>query len=346
MSRSSKLLIINYVMDSEHPLLSHQQEAVHALSNKFDHVTVITGQVGFNNSSPNVKIINTQWNPGQSFRNVVRLLVKSFPLIIRGDFNSVFFHMTDLQCAVLSPFVRLRGIKQLLWYAHTSKSNYLWWSSLWVNSIVTSTPGSCPIKSEKVLPIGQAIDASRFAKISLEKLNLNKLIHIGRFDKSKQIETLIQAAIELREKNNQIELKLVGSPANEESKVWAKSLYAKYGDQIDRGWLEFEGSISRHLFPGKMANSGCFFHAYIGSLDKTLVESTMLCVPVVTINPEYINIFGSWSNSEPISLISEFIALSSLNFADLDSELNRRHTLALRSHSLTNWVNQLTQLLR
>jgi glycosyltransferase involved in cell wall biosynthesis len=333
-------------MDSEHPLLSHQQEAVHALSHKFDHVTVITGQVGINNSSPNVNIVSTQWNPEQSFRNVVRLLVKSLPLIIRGDFNSVFFHMTDLQCAVLSPFVRLRGIKQFLWYAHTSKSNYLWWSSLWVNSIVTSTPGSCPIKSEKVLPIGQAIDASKFAKISLEKLNLNKLIHIGRFDKSKQIETLIEAAIELRKENNQIELQLVGSPANEESKVWAKGLSARYGDQIESGWLQFEGSISRNLFPGKMAKSGCFFHAYIGSLDKTLVESTMLCVPVVTINPEYINIFGSWSNSAPVSLIAEYIALTSLNFADLDSELNRRYTLALRSHSLTNWVNQLTQLLR
>jgi glycosyltransferase involved in cell wall biosynthesis len=333
-------------MDSEHPLLSHQQEAVHALSDKFDHVTVITGQVGINNASPNVKIINTQWNAGQSFRNAVRLLVRSLPLIIRGDFNSVFFHMTDLQCAVLSPFIRLRGRKQFLWYAHTSKSNYLLWSSLWVNSIITSTLGSCPIKSKKVSPIGQAINESWFAKISLEKLNLNKLIHIGRFDKSKQIETLIQAAIDLRVEDDQIELKLVGSPANEESKIWAEGLSAKYRIQIEHGWLEFEGSISRALFPVKMAESGCFFHAYIGSLDKTLVESTMLCVPVVTINPEYINIFGSWSNSEPVSLISEYRALRSLNFADLDSELNRRHSLALRSHSLANWVKQISQLLR
>jgi glycosyltransferase involved in cell wall biosynthesis len=172
------------------------------------------------------------------------------------------------------------------------------------------------------------------------------LIHIGRFDKSKQIETLIQAAIELRGENDQMELKLVGSPANEESKIWAKGLSAKYRNQIELGWLEFESSISRALFPVKMARSGCFFHAYNGSLDKTLVESTMLCVPVVTINPEYINIFGSWSNSVPVSLISEYKAMMSLDFADLDSELNRRHSLALRSHSLTNWVNQLSQLLK
>ncbi len=333
-------------MDSEHPLLSHQQEVVLALSNKFDEVTVITGQVGVNDTSPNVKIVNTRWNAGQGFRNVVRLLLQSLPLIIRGDFNSVFFHMTDLQCALLSPLIRLRGKKQFLWYAHTTKSNYLIWSSLWVNSIITSTPGSCPIKGDKVVPIGQAIDDSRFAMISLEKLSLDKLIHIGRLDKSKQIEKLIQAAIELRRGNDQIELKLVGSPANEESKIWASGLATKYRNQIELGWLKFEGSISRTLFPVTIEKSGCFFHAYVGSLDKTLVEATMLCVPAVTINPEYINIFGSWSNSDPISLISEYRALRLLSFADLNSELKRRHSLALRYHSLTNWVNQLSQLLR
>lgn len=346
MAKTSKLLIVNYAMDSGHPLLSHQQEAVHALSNEFDNVTVITGHVGENKTSPSVEIVSTSWNAGQNFRNVFRLLGKSLPLIIRGDFNSVFFHMTDLQCAILSPILRLRGKRQCLWYAHTSKSNYLWWSSLWVNLIITSTAGSCPIESKKVVPIGQAIDDSRFAKLSLAKLNLNRLIHIGRFDKSKQIEALIQAAIELREDNHQIELKLVGTPANEESKIWANDLFTRYRYQTERGWLKFEGSIPRNLFREKMQDSGCFFHAYIGSLDKTLVESTMLSVPVVTINPEYIKIFGSWCSSGSVSLDSEYRAMRSLNFTELELELERRHSLALRNHSLTNWINQLSQLLK
>ena len=95
-----------------------------------------------------------------------------------------------------------------------------------------------------------------------------------------------------------------------------------------------------------MQDSGCFFHAYIGSLDKTLVESTMLSVPVVTINPEYIKIFGSWSSSGSVSLDSEYRAMRSLNFTELELELERRHSLALRNHSLTNWINLLSQLLK
>lgn len=346
MADTSRLLIVNYVMDSENPLLSHQQEAVHALSKNFDHVTVITGKVGANKTSSNVEIINTHWNPGQRIRNTLRFLIKTFPLIIRGDFNSVFFHMTDLQCAILSPLVRLRGKKQFLWYAHTSKSFFLRWSSLWVNLIVTSTSGSCPVKNKKVMPIGQAIDDSQFTNLSIENMNLNKLIHIGRFDKSKQIESLIQAAIELRENNREIELKLVGSPANEESKIWAKDLVSKYRNQTELGWLQFEGSIPRNLFRKKIEDSGCFFHAYVGSLDKTLVESTMLCVPVITVNPEYIAIFGAWSKANSISLVSEYKAMRSLNSADLELELNRRHSLALENHSLRNWISQLSRLLK
>jgi glycosyltransferase involved in cell wall biosynthesis len=343
---TSRLLIVNYVMDSENPLLSHQQEAVYALSKNFEHVTVITGKVGANKTASNVEIVNTHWNPGQRIRNMLRFLIKTFPLIIRGDFNSVFFHMTDLQCAILSPLVRLQGKKQFLWYAHTSKSFFLRWSSLWVNLVVTSTSGSCPIKNKKVMPIGQAIDDSQFTKLSIESMNLNKLIHIGRFDKSKQIESLIQAARELRESNREIELKLVGSPANDESKTWAKDLVLKYRNQPELGWLKFEGSIPRNLFRKKMEDSGCFFHAYTGSLDKTLVESTMLCVPVITVNPEYVSIFGAWSKADSISLVSEYKAMRSLNSADLELELNRRHSLALENHSLDNWISQLSRLLK
>lgn len=345
MAVSSKLLIVNYTMDSEHPLLSHQQEAVKALSQEFDLVTVITGNVGFYEPSPNVKVICTRWNPSQNFRNVIKLLFVSLPLIIRGNFKSVFFHMTDLQCAILSPIIRMRKKKQYLWYAHTSKSKFLNWSSIWVDSVITSTRGSCPIKSEKVLPIGQAIDDSLFSRIPLEKLNINKLVHIGRFDKSKQIEVLIDAALTLRRENIEIELKLVGSVANLESKTWADNIFEKYRIHSELGWLKFENSISRSLFRQTMEKSGCFFHAYIGSLDKTLVESTMICVPVVTINPEYINIFGSWSGSEPVSLVSEYKAMRLLNFSELEIELNRRHSIALKNHSLTHWIEQLSQIL-
>jgi len=345
MSKHSTVLVVNYVMDPENPLLSHQLEAVSALAGQFSRVIVITGKVGKFEAPDNVVVLNSNWIPGKPFSNFIRLLRISFPLIIKGKFDSAFFHMTDLQCAILAPIIRLRGKKQVLWYAHTKKSIYLRWSFPWVNFVVTSTYGSCPLTGKKVVPIGQAIDSEKFREIPVAKLDFNKLVHIGRFDRSKNIGLLIQQARELRKDFANLTLSIVGHPANSESKVWADNLVKSSEQDVRKGWLTFSESIPRALIPSTMASFGCFFHAYLGSLDKTLVEATMLNVPVVSVNPEYLSIFGQWSLSKGPNLSAEYRAFRQLPFEEIAIELQRRRMIALDNHSLKNWVSQLAALL-
>jgi len=95
-----------------------------------------------------------------------------------------------------------------------------------------------------------------------------------------------------------------------------------------------------------MAKNGCFFHGYLGSLDKTLIESTMLRVPVVTLNPEYTSIFGTWSKLPISDLIDEYLALRNLTRGEINLELDRRLDLARRNHSLRNWIEKLATLLQ
>jgi glycosyltransferase involved in cell wall biosynthesis len=345
MSVHGRLLVVNYALDSKDALLSHQLEAVAALAKNFNSVTVITGRVGSYDPITNVKVVNTNWEPGKRFLSISRLLFKSLPIIVHGKFESVFFHMTDLQCAVLSPFFRIRGKKQIFWYAHTKKSFFMWWSSKWVNSIVTSTQGSCPLQGRKVITIGQAIDENRFTEIPLEKLNLSKLIHIGRFDKSKNIELLIEQATALRSEFKEISLTLVGSPANQESRIWAEKLIHSHRDEVEKGWLKFSESIARSEVPSTIAKHGCFFHSYLGSLDKTLIESTMMRVPVISTNPEYTAIFGTWSLKVRPNLADEYRSLMKLSKDEIDEKLKERRLIATKSHSLGNWTKQLSHLL-
>ncbi len=343
---NSNLLVFNFAMDSKDPLLSHQYEAVLALASDFNKITVITGRIGQINSDPRIRIISTNWQPGHRLTSVLRLFVQSIPEIIRGDFKSVFYHMTDLQSALLSPFVRLRRRRQFLWYAHTVKSKYLVFASWWVTEIVTSTKGSCPLTGKFVRQIGQAIDEEKFRPITFANLDFNKLVHIGRFDKSKNIDLLISAAWELKKFLPNIELTIVGSPANLESQDWAKDLMLKSKPWIESGWLHFKDSIPREQFPIEMAKNGCFIHAYLGSLDKTLIESTMLRVPVVTLNPEYISIFGTWSKFPISDLKDEYLAFRQLTPDEINHELGRRMEVARRDHSLQNWIAQLAKLLQ
>lgn len=345
MDSNSRILVFNFVMDSQDPLLSHQYEAVSALATKFEKVTVITGKIGLIESNPKVEIISTNWTAGKPVANLLKLLLKSVQVIVKNDFQSVFFHMTDLQAALISPILRLAGKHQYLWYAHTYKSIYLRCASLWVSKVVTSTPGSCPLESSRVIAIGQAIDEKKFAPIPIHSLDLSKLIHIGRFDKSKNIDHLIEAAREIRKTKFDTSLTLVGTPANAESKAWANGLISDSKQDIENGWLSFEPAIPREDFPKIIQQNGCFFHGYMGSLDKTLVESTMLRVPVITINPEYRSIFGAWSKSEDFNLVHEYFAMRSLSYSELEIELDRRLAIARSEHSLNHWINELASLL-
>ena len=346
MKSDNSLLVYNFVMDTRDPLLSHQHEAVNALAKNFNQITVVTGKVGDTDLAKNVKLISTNWIPGQSFRNLIKLSRISLPIIARGEFQRVFFHMADLQCALLSPLIRIRGRKQSLWYAHTFKSKYLVFAHYWINTLITSTPGSCPIKSKKVKSIGQAIDEMKFPTLSLDSLDLNRLVHIGRFDKSKNIDQLITSAKVMRKKYPKLELTIVGSPGNAESVNWSKNLVDLFDEDIKQGWLIFKPAIKRSEFSTELSKHGCFIHAYQGSLDKTLIESTMSRIPVVTINLEYVNIFGSWASFKLKDLESEYCSMRETSRAKLENELDRRLSIALKKHSLQNWLESISKELK
>ena len=346
MARKSNLLVFNFEMDQSSRLLSHQHQAVCAIAEKFETVTVITGHVGDIKIPSNVRTISTNWVSGRKVQSILRVLRVATPIIIKGKFDSVFFHMTDLQCALLSPFIKLRGRPQFLWYAHTHKSNYLYFASKWVDAVITSTKGSCPIKGGKVIPIGQAIDQQIFTLLNFSDLDFSRLIHIGRFDKSKKIDYLIENAIYIRREYPEVQLTIVGSPGNFESQTWAKDLIHDSNRGVQEGWLHFKASIQRSEFPAEMSQNGVFFHSYIGSLDKTLVESTMLGVPVVTVNVEYFSIFGTWSGKTQPNLVEEYKSLRTLNSQSLKAEITRRREIALKHHSLDNWISALASLLQ
>jgi hypothetical protein len=95
-----------------------------------------------------------------------------------------------------------------------------------------------------------------------------------------------------------------------------------------------------------MASADFFVHAYEGSLDKTLIESTLVRLPVITLNQEYHAIFGTWSGDKIPTLQSEYQAMRSLGAQVLEAEIDRRFKLAEYSHSYSNWIEKITKILK
>jgi glycosyltransferase involved in cell wall biosynthesis len=250
--------------------------------------------------------------------------------------------MTDVQSAILGPITRALKVKHYLWYAHKYPSKFLLVASKFVDGIVTSTEGSCPINSENVFRIGQGINLDNFqATIEKQEFRIQNLVHVGRFDSSKNISLLMGVARDLRASHPDLTFTQIGSPSTPVAEEYFQKTKLMFKADLDEGWLQVRGSIKRIDLPSELGNFDVFLHAYAGSLDKTLIEATLSGLPVVTINEEYLKEFGRWNKVGDFSLKSEILFLDSITLEELNMELTRRFQIAQKRHSLDGWIGSL-----
>lgn len=338
------LVVVNHSMSSSNPLIAHQSFVVKELSEIYERVIVITGAYDGKLNPRNVTVYSTNWRTGKHSRNLWNLYKTFFKVIFRTRKATYFFHMADLQAAFMSPFLRILGIKSYLWYAHKHLSIYLRFSNIWVNGIITSTPGSCPISTSKVFSIGQGVDTVLFKKHVGEKFDEGT--HIGRIDRSKNYELIIDAFLNLQNRSITKHLTIYGEPSRDESRSYLDFLQLKYDAEIKEGSIVFAGELKKELVPVLLSEKDYFLHAYMGSLDKSLIEATVTQLPVVTINEEYIREFGRWaSDTAPLTLETEFEALIDLSHEKRVEILEERCAQAVANHSLKQWISKLVQLL-
>jgi len=346
---STNLLVINYAMDEKHQVFSHQIDLVNKLASHFDSVTVLTGHLGVCHVSDNVQVISFKWIAGKRVASLLRFLGIFLKTVSKNRYSVLFSHMTSTHSAFISPITKLLRLKHYLWYAHASDGVYLRVTKLFTNGIITSTPGSCPLVGEKIYPIGQSIDKNKFEKQQKANYPIKNLIHTGRLDPSKNIDLIIKSVESLRKKNPELTLEIVGSPSSDLYKQYSQDLISKFSLAPYNSWLIFTSYIPREELPKLLRGKDGFIHCFQGSLDKTLVEATFSGLPVITINREYLNIFGSWGsgyNYEDLTLESEALALFNMSENDTRREIDSKYALAVSQHEVTGWVDRLVKILK
>lgn len=339
------LILVNFVLDSTNSLLSHQADVVRSLAAKFDKVTVITGNKGQFEPPFNVRVLDLGWEEGNNLRNIFRLY-RSFFSVLKPRKSVVFSHMTDVQSAFLSPFTWITQTPHYLWYAHKQFSPYLRFANFFVDGVLTSTLGSCPLSGKRVSVIGQGVDPSVFNLDKRPSGNLNSCVHIGRADPSKNLRKIFEFAVSEHSMNPNFNLIHVGGPSTLKAQLDLESICQDFQNSIDSDVIKLQPSIRRSQVPNFLASADFFVHAYQGSLDKSLVESTLAKVPVITLNQEYHAIFGTWSGEEFPSLQSEYRALKNLGIQCLEHEIERRFKLAEKSHSYRGWIEKIANILQ
>jgi glycosyltransferase involved in cell wall biosynthesis len=345
---NKEIIILNYVMDEGDKLLSHQVEIVNLLSKEFDRVYVLTGRIGQATLSSNITLLCYDWIQGQKFLNALKLIIAFLQLTKKNRAKILFSHMTFYQSIIILPFTKILKIRHFLWYAHKKENKYLSLSHKFFDGIVTSTRNSCPIKSEKVYPIGQTINADKFKPKGKITYPIIKLIHIGRFDPIKKISEIISSVQEAKFYFPKLELDIVGSATSTKSMIYEKKVKLSFQKAVNQGWLRFTPGVPRDQIPFLLSESHAFIHSCDAALDKVLLEASISKVPVVTTNQEYINFFGSWGEEKglkSIELDHELKAMLEYTIEDMYKVVNYRYQLTIDHHELNGWTQRLMKVI-
>ena len=322
------------------------------LSQFFEKVEVFTTEVSWEPLPRNVKVSHIPWKANSPLSNVLTVLKLIFPALIRNRTSVLFTHMTDVHAAILAPLTWLLKMRHILWYAHAKNSKYLTWSSFFVSKIVSSTPGSCNlgINKGKILYINQGIDSNNFPFYDRAPNRLRKILYYGRLDPSKNIHMFSDLVIELNRSPNTYSIDVFGLPANLESEKYFFDVVSSHKAKSQKASITFYDPIERALIPDIAKKYDIFLNLFSGSLDKTLIETTFMGMPVITWNREYCSQFGTWSNSSVSEtldfIIMEFEFINLLNETELHKEIDRRLELAIRNHSFDGWINRLVVVLK
>jgi glycosyltransferase involved in cell wall biosynthesis len=340
-----RLLIVNYSLDPTNTIFGHQREIVEKLSIKFVSTAVISAhgsQVKMKNlNDKDILHLVINWEENKSIKNILRAYLVFIKALYCFRPQLVFFHMTDTLAAMFSPLLALLRIPQALWYAHASNSKFLKISRLFIKMIVSSTPGSFPEKDEKVRYIGQSINTELF---SFQERSLESPIHaiyFGRFDPSKNLDRVIETSLINSDNEGLIDsLTIMGTPSNQKADSYKNGLERRFKSLIENQKLCFNPSVPRSTIPDLTRGYNLFIHSFEGSLDKVLLEATLLGLPVVTVNQEYIKEFGHWSNSGS-SLKEELLGYLDSDLEHRKATVLKRHKLVSENHGIDRWIEKL-----
>jgi len=153
-------------------------------------------------------------------------------------------------------------------------------------------------------------------------------------DSSKNVEMIIQTLDKLRCEFPEIKLLLIGNSS--------ESLLTEFNSS----WVTAQSSIKRENLPREFAKHGTFIHAFIGSLDKVLVEAVMMQMPVLSINPEFLKefvIFGADESDR--SLYSQTRNYLLQDSESIDKVVAVNLERAIDRHELVGWISRLTNVI-
>lgn len=351
--RGMRLLLINFEMDADSPVLAWQESLATRLCRETDFTLVLTEKIGRCQPPENMHLHVLRRRPFQipwRFGGGYLLNPQVHALCRQHEVNACFVHMNHRWLVWLRPTLERLQLPILLWYAHGTVTPSLRTALEVASRVVTSSPEGFRIPSSKVRIIGQGIDSDLF-DIPASVSERNDILYVGRMSRRKRIDLLLETFHHMRKSPaaSQIRLRLIGPELTRDDVV--------YGDEMRRlsaalglqEVVDFVGPVRPQELPSYHASA--FLHLNVsrtGSMDKTVLEALSCGCPALTSNEA----FFAMLEDRPEFIVRderpEAIAAQALQLYAQRNAVDRQtlRKLVVGRHDLNHYAEQILENLR
>ena len=322
-----RLLYITYKVDSRDSLVGYVVGWINSLARRLTSVDVICLSSGEANLPANVRVHSLGKDQGTS--RIGRAL-KFFQLAwsLSSKVDAAFCQFSPDYVIAIALFAKLRRIPMMLWYTHRHVSWRLRLATLLADRIVTASPESFQLKSEKVRVIGHGIDTHRFVPTPNFQPPISKLVlAVGRRAPIKNYELLITATSCL---STEVQVRIVGGDEGNAPRDYAQTLQGQINGRGLSDRITLVGAVGFDQILLEYQNAAVHINLCpTGGLDKAVLEGMACGVITLVRNETFRAVLGDLAEqlivaSDAPKVIAARLE-SLLNLSDADRRVMSEH---------------------
>lgn len=279
--RIEKLYIFNLATDLDHTLLAFTHDWIRACLSEANSVEVVSTHIGRIDLPSNVRVREIGGgNLAKRIVGIFRLIRITCEIGINRRQSVVFYHMTNKVAALIGLPLRIIGVRQGLWYSHSSIPISLKFAAKFSNVLFSSSPNALPISNEKCQYVNHGIDFSRFPTAARREVDPeNTFISFGRVSPIKNLELFIDA---VSRSKSPIKIINLAGPYHTQSE-YQQSL-KKFAESAGIT-LRFLGEVPYPQVPKFLSQFSICYTGNPKTTDKAAIEAAAVGCFVICLEP-------------------------------------------------------------
>jgi glycosyltransferase involved in cell wall biosynthesis len=350
-----RLIFATQTIDADDPNLAQTVDIVRALAERSGEVAVLAHRVRRHDLPPNVtfRTFGAGTRGGRTARYVAGLAAATR----RGRPDAVIAHMSTLFLLAAAPLAKPLRIPLVLWYTHWAAHPTLPLADRLASAVVSVDRASYPLKSDKLVPVGHAIDVDAFRPRDHAPDGEGlRLLALGKTDPWKGFPLLLDAVERLVVQGIDVHASIRGPHLSKAQQRHREELAARIASSpVLRERAELSDAVPRHQVPDLIRAADAVVNpARVNegseALDKVLFETAACSVPIVASHSALKDELSGlpvplWFRPGDADDLTAVLArLAGASIAEREETGRRLRAWVEREHSLEHWADRMVEV--